>query len=539
MTYLIGIDVGTGSARAGLFDNEGQLKASSSRDIQLFSSPGDVVEQSSADIWQAVCATTNELIEQTGVDVGEVSGIGFDATCSLVVVGEAGKPLSVNQAGIPEQDIIVWMDHRDTEQARRINQTQHSVLAHVGGAVSPEMQTPKLLWLKENLPEVFKNAWQFFDLADYLTWRASGSLTRSLCTLTCKWTYLGHEARWDPSFFEAIGLHELSDEVFERIGIEAVAPGTQLAAGLTPIAASELGLAPETAVAAGIIDAHAGGVGTVGVTLDDRPANPCGVLAYVFGTSSCTMCSSQKPIFVPGVWGPYFSAMVPDLWLNEGGQSVAGAAMNRLIDMHPAASKAKALADAENKPLLDWLADTIASRVALAEDAVLLAKSLHVVPEFLGNRSPLPQPEARAIVAGLDMSNDVASLLALYVAGICSLGYGLRQIVDAQNACGLKTQAIVISGGAGRHPLVRQCLSDATGLPLIVSASEEPVLLGSAILASVASGVHTDVATAMSHMTRSQAQFEPAAGSIRVRHEERYAVFLELQGLAHRLAASD
>ena len=74
------------------------------------------------------------------------------------------------------------MDHRALDQAERINATDHPVLAYVGGTISPEMETPKLLWLRENLPATYDAAWQFFDLPDFLTWRATGSLARSTWT---------------------------------------------------------------------------------------------------------------------------------------------------------------------------------------------------------------------------------------------------------------------------------------------------------------------------------------------------------------------
>src|SRR3569833_366070 len=112
----------------------------------------------------------------------------------------------------------------------------------------------------------------------------------------------------------------MAAEGFVRIGNVIVDPGSSLGSGLTASAAEALGLEVGTAVAAGLIDAHAGGVGTVGIG-----SGPTSNLGYVFGTSSCTMTSTAEPAFVPGVWGPYYSAMVPGLWLNEGGQSAAGA----------------------------------------------------------------------------------------------------------------------------------------------------------------------------------------------------------------------
>ena len=80
----------------------------------------------------------------------------------------------------------------------------------VGGVMSPEMETPKLMWLKRNLPGTLGRSRLFFDLTDFLTWKATGSLARSQCTLTCKWTYLAHEETgWQRDFFETVGLGDL------------------------------------------------------------------------------------------------------------------------------------------------------------------------------------------------------------------------------------------------------------------------------------------------------------------------------------------
>ena len=330
------MDVGTGSARAGVFDARGGMVASAKQDITSFHASGAIVEQSSTEIWNAVCACIKEAVSQAAVSAEQVAGIGFDATCSLVVLGDGARPLPVGPSEDPERNIIVWMDHRAVQQAQRINATGHGVLKYVGGKISPEMETPKLLWLLEHRPEVFAAAWQFFDLTDFLTWRATGDLSRSTCTVTCKWTYLAHEKRWDESYFRTVGLGVLADEAYARIGQSIVEPGTPVGGGLTASAAAQLGLRAGTPVAAGVIDAHAGGIGTVGVQGD-----PESCLAYVFGTSSCTMTTTRRPVFVPGVWGPYFSAMVPDAWLSEGGQSVAGAAIEHLLSMHPAAPEAR------------------------------------------------------------------------------------------------------------------------------------------------------------------------------------------------------
>jgi D-ribulokinase len=528
--YVVGVDVGTGSARAGIFDLAGRMLATAKRDITLFHASGSIVEQSSGEIWNAVCAAVKDALSQAVVSPDQVAGIGFDATCSLVVLGEGGQPLPVGPSERAERDIIVWMDHRAVAQAERINAAGHEVLKFVGGKISPEMETPKLLWLLENRPSVFEAAWQFFDLTDFLTWRATGDLSRSTCTVTCKWTYLAHERRWDESYFRSVGLGVLADEGFARIGQNVVDPGTPLGKGLTANAATELGLKTGTPVATGVIDAHAGGIGTVGAD-GEAESN----LAYVFGTSSCTMTTTRSPVFVPGVWGPYFSAMVPDAWLNEGGQSVAGAAIEHLLSMHPATPDARQQAEQAGQSLPVMLASLAAQAADSLSGAVLLAKGLHVVPEFLGNRAPLADPHARAVIAGLGMENDLDSLVALYIAGICSIGYGLRQIIEAQTLAGAPIERVVISGGAGRLDLVRQLLADATGKPVLATQAEEPVLLGAAMLGGVAGGLFDDVRTAMTRMSHISKTYEPDAGDIAALHEARFRAFKQLQSVAREI----
>ncbi len=533
--YFIGIDVGTGSARAGVFNEAGGLLASAKRSITLWQDAGSIVEQSSEQIWASVCESVKEAVTASGVSPSDIAGLGFDATCSLVVVDPDGAPVPVGPSGDTNRNIMVWMDHRAVGEAEEINAGKHAVLNYVGGRISPEMETPKLLWLKRNLPQSFAKAGHFFDLADYLTFRATGSLSRSICTVTCKWTYLAHEGRWDAEYFEAIGLGELAAEGFARIGTDIVEPGRPLGNGLTPAAAADLGLNAGTAVGASLIDAHAGGVGTLGGALPGASADIRKRLAYIFGTSACSMASTDKPVFVNGVWGPYFSAMVPGLWLNEGGQSAAGAAVDHLVAMHPASSKARLQAEAAGSSLVAWLEGEANRLCGTAENAVALAGGIHVVPEFLGNRSPHADPEAKAIIAGLGKETGIDDLVALYVAGMCGLGYGLKQLLVKLADDGIPIELIVASGGAAQSNFVRQLLADTTNTPVTFAETAEPVLLGAAMLAAVASGRHVKLTDAMAAMSTLSTVFKPSAGEIRRRHAVRYRAFEKLQAVAREI----
>jgi D-ribulokinase len=427
----------------------------------------------------------------------------------MVVVAADGTPVAVGPSADPGRNVMVWMDHRATDQARRINQSQHTVLNYVGGSISPEMQLPKLLWLKENLPHTFNGAGHFFDLSDYMVWRATGSLARSLCTVVCKWTYLGHERRWDADFFRQIGLGVLADENFHRIGAEVANIATPCGAGLTARAAAELGLRPGVPVGTPLIDAHAGGVGSLGV----KGADVTTEMAVIAGTSACTMTVSTEPRFVPGVWGPYFGAMLPDYWLNEGGQSAFGAALDYVLEMHPAHGEVKRQASIRNESLPQYLERLAVDRAGSCEAACLLGRHLHVVPEFLGNRAPEADPDATAVIAGLRLATDIESLVDLFVATQRGLACGTADVVDAVESAGQTVSTLVISGGAARSELFRTILAGVTGRITALPGSPEPVLLGAAMLGAVANGTFASLREAAACMVSRSSGIHPAGGA--------------------------
>ncbi|WP_407158103.1 FGGY-family carbohydrate kinase [Bradyrhizobium sp. STM 3557] len=528
----IGVDVGTSSTRAGVFDEAGNLLASAKYPIQLWQEAGDIVEQSSAGIWNACVTSVRAAMAEAAIPPEAVKGIGFDATCSLVVLDGRGQPLTVSTSGDHQRNVIVWMDHRAIPEARDINATQDDVLRYVGGSISPEMEMPKLLWLKRHLTSSFDAAGHFFDLADYLTYKATGSLARSMCTVTCKWNYLAHEQRWSASYFERIGLEEFAAERYARIGTEIVAPGTPLGQGLSPAVAQELGLLAGTAVGAALIDAHAGGIGAIGGrAADGGEVDVRDRLAYIMGTSACIMATTREPSFVPGVWGPYYQGMVPGFWLNEGGQSAAGAAIDHLLRSHPSFAEASAAAHNGGLDVIEFLERRIMARVKHVGEAALLARDLHILPEFLGNRSPYADPDSRAAIAGLDLDTDIGALERLFVAGLCGLAYGLADVIDAFAENNVRSRMVVMAGGASRSPLVRQIMADTTGLTVALPRTQEPVLLGAAMLGAVASGGFRSLSETMASMSALGRLSDPTDPDLTTFHQRKRRIHKMLRTL--------
>jgi len=520
--FVIGVDIGTGSARAGLFDLAGKCKATATQLIQMWTPHPEWAEQSSEGIWNAVGTVVRQVIQDSGIAAEQVIGVGFDATCSLVVLDKENKPLTVSDSGDNTRNIIVWMDHRAIEETEQINKGNYDVLRYVGGGLSPEMETPKLLWLKTHLPKTWAGAGKFLDLADFLTYQSTGQDVRSLCTNVCKWTYLGKEGRWDKEYLSAVGLGDLLDS--GRVG-EDIRPMGEPIGPLTVAAAKHLGLTTNAIVGVGIIDAHAGGLGVLGA----ETGNWENALALIGGTSSCHMAVSREAKFIPGVWGPYWSAMVPGLWLTEGGQSATGALLDYTLENHaqgPELKKQAAEEDTTVYAIVNAEVARLAEAGSLAYPA-LLARDLHVFDGHLGNRSPLADPRARGLVDGLGLDASLTSLALLYLATLQSIAYGTRAILEAMDAQGYDIQRIYAVGGGTKNPVWLQEHADITGASIYLPEEPEAVLLGAALLGAVASGAYPDIPAAMRVMCRSASVIHPNLATADF-HAAKYEIYREL-----------
>ena len=545
MSYFLGIDVGTGSARAGIFNARGRRLGSASEPIKMWKPAPDHVEQSSEDIWRACCRATRAALRESGLKASAIKGIGFDATCSLVALDREDEPVSVSITGKAEQNVIVWMDHRAIPQSERINQGGHAVLKYVGGVISPEMQTPKLLWLKENLPATWKQTARFLYLPYFLVYRATGNDTRSLCTTVCKWTYLGQRgpdgAGWDADYFTSIGLGDLVADGFRRIGTTIRPMGEPVGFGLTPEAAQELGLEPGVAVGVSIIDAHAGGLGLLGATIKGEAPTPKALnqrLALIGGTSSCHMAVSPKPRFIACIWGPYFSAMIPDLWLTEGGQSATGALIDHVIFSHAAAAPLQAEARRAGRTIYELLNDRLAvlAKAGRVPHPAALTAGLHVQPDFHGNRSPRANPTLTGAISGLTLSATADDLALQYLAAIQAVAYGTRHILDEMNRKGYAIDTLLACGGGTKNPVFLREHADITGCRLVLPKEPEAVLLGSAILGAVAAGAYESVLEAMAAMSAAGRVIAPTKGPVARFHDAKYKVFhrLHQDAMAYR-----
>ncbi|BFZ57257.1 hypothetical protein PYCC9005_004308 [Savitreella phatthalungensis] len=565
--YYVGVDVGTGSARACIIDDKGEILAIASKPTQLFRAGPDIYEQSTEDIWSAICECTNKVIAESSISPEAVKGVGFDATCSLAVLNkDTHGPMSVQGPDFTNttHSVILWADHRARDQAERINATGHNLLRYVGGTMSLEMEMPKILWLKEHMPADLFAKCKFYDLPDYLTFQATGNEARSNCSLVCKMGFVPQgvdDSRegWSRDFCKQLGLQQLCDEDFISIGgipgkNGRVLSAGELVGGLTEKAAAQLGLKAGTPVGSGVIDAYAGWAGTVGAKVEPKDlvggiqrlsingsensaSASSGIdeashrLAAVAGTSTCHLAISKDPVFVPGVWGPYKGALIPDYWMAEGGQSATGALLHHIITTHGAYKQAEEAASKQGMGIFEFLnrrleqirQDTHAPSIAY------LIRHTFLYPDYHGNRSPLADPDMRGVIVGLGMDADIDALATHYYAALEAIGMQTRHIVDSLNAAGHKITSIFMSGGQCKNPLLMHLLASCTGLPVVMPEYiDAAVVLGAAFL-GVQAATKDDLWTVMARMSKSGKIVHPSDDQREMNLlNTKYKVFLDL-----------
>ncbi|XP_048727454.2 FGGY carbohydrate kinase domain-containing protein-like isoform X2 [Ostrea edulis] len=516
VAHYIGVDVGTSSVRAAVVKQDGKIIAKASETIRIWNPDTNFYLQSSDDIWNAVTQVVKTVVDQSGVDKDFIHGIGFDATCSLVILDDEGKPVSVcpNDAKGSERmhtfneqecDIIMWMDHRAEEEAKFINSTKHDALKCVGGQMSLEMQPPKLLWLKRNLPDSWTKACHFFDLPDFLTWKATQSTSRSLCSLVCKWSYHADNQgnqEWNQNFYKTIGLEDLLENDAAKIGTSVQSPGTPCGNGLCDSAAWAMGLKTGTPVGTSIVDAHSGVLGCVGCVPEGGPQvfplpDIMSRMVLICGTSVCHMI------------------------------------IDELIESHPAYSEAQKKANHlhKGKPghihecLNQWL-NTYAQQEELPFVSHL-ARDYHIYPDFYGNRSPLADPTMKGMKCGMTLSVNLRDLAIQYLATVQALAYGTRHIIDEMKKAGHAVEVIYMCGGLSKNPLYVETHADVLGLPVILPCEEESVLVGSAVLGACASKDFGSIQDAMLSMCGEGKIISPSKSQAGF-HDKKYRVFRKM-----------
>jgi len=474
--YIIGIDGGTEAIKAGLFDLSGNLVASGSRTYQTYFPRPGWAEQEPSEWWASLVGAVRDCLQNAQVNPAEIIGISADATCCTLV------PMQAN--GTVLHRALLWMDVRAGEQAARIFTTGHPALRYCLGGVSAEWMPAKMLWLKENEPEIYQQTDTLLEYTDWLAYRLTGRFTLNINTSSQRWFYHRPSGGWPSSFFEQIGLG----------GIEAKFPKDilnigEVIGGLTADAAAALGLPAGIPVATNGGDAFIGLLG-LGVTAP-------GDMGVITGSSNVLSALSAQEFHVPGVFGSFPDALIPGLNLVEGGQVSTGSILNWFKRNFGQGLEAEAAA---NGLSVYQLLDQEAAQIPHG------AEGLIVLDYFQGNRTPHTDSAARGVIWGLSLQSSRAHVFRALMEGIA---YGMRDILATFAKHNFAVSRVIASGGATRSPLFMQIYADVLGIPLYTTSFPEATMLGSAVIAAVGAGAYPDLVQASRAMVTVVGEYHP------------------------------
>jgi FGGY-family pentulose kinase len=475
--YVLGIDFGTESVRVGIFDLTGRPVVFASQTYPLYHPHPGWAEQRPDEWWSALVLATRRAMAESGVAPQEIAGLGADCTsCTVVAMDQQFRPL---------RPAIIWMDVRAASQARRIAASGHPALKYNGyGNVSAEWLPCKALWLKENEPEIYRQASHVGEFIDWLTWRLTGQWTASINNTSIRWYYDRAQGGWPADFYAQIGLEDLLERFPPRVLDMGVVAGT-----LLPAVAEELGLPAGIPVAEGGADAF---VAMVGLDVL-RP----GKLAFITGSSHLHLGQSAAPLHARGIFGAYTDAVVPGQYTVEGGQVSTGSVVKWFKDNF--CGKEAALAAQRGVDIYTVLGE-------LAQAVPPGSEGLVVLDYWQGNRTPYVDPEARGIIRGLSLKHTSGHLFRAILEGIA---YGTEHILRTFRHNGFVVEEMVAAGGPTKSPLWMQIHADVSNVPITLPAVADAPALGSAILGAVAAGLFPDVQTAARQMVRVSARIEP------------------------------
>ena len=269
----------------------------------------------------------------------------------------------------------------------------------------------------------------------------------------------------------------------------------------------------------------AGALGTIGAGGSDAALERR--LAVIAGTSACHLALVPEGQKVRGVWGPYYGALLPERWLLEAGISASGAFLD-----HALRQFTSAVADASVLQAAELAACEIE---AAGQSMTDLTRDLHLQCNVLGNRAPLADPTLTGGLSGWVLRNDSGELARWYVAALQSLAYATRHIIETMRDAAIGIDLLVVSGGSASNARWRQIHADVLGIPVAVPAQRDGVLLGAAMLAARATGLHASLATAMLQMNQIAHIAKPDT-TTRAFHDAKYAVYRRMLEDQHAYA---
>ena len=496
-SYLLGIDIGTSACKVAVFDRNGKVLAAASGDYPVYYPQEGWAEQNPEEWWDAVCRASKETIQKADIKPDEIAGIGID--------GQSWSAIAIDKEGKVLTNTPIWMDTRAQSICDRLNQEigAEKIFDVAGNSLQPSYSTAKILWYKENLPEVYAKIDKILQSNSYIAYKLTGVISQDVSQGYGLHCFDMKKACWDEEMCELLGIPmEFLPEICDC---------DHVIGSVTAKAAAKCGLSEGTPVVAGGLDAACGTLGA-GVIHPGETQEQGGQAG---GMSICMDAYKADPRLILSFH------VVPGKWLLQGGTTGGGGVM-RWFERE-FADYERIMKEQTGMSSLSQL-NEIAAKVSPGCDGMIF------LPYMSGERSPIWNPYAKGVFYGLDFAKTKGHMVRACMEGVA---LSLRHNLEVAKEAGAEVEVLRAMGGSANSFLWTQI----KGKPMIVPASDTATTLGAALLAGVGVGFYKDYDEAVSLTVKETRRHEPDPEN-KVIYDQTYQTYLEIyKSLAHMMTA--
>ena len=462
--YLLGIDIGGTSIKAGVFNKSGHLLGSNKIDNKIITPKPGWAELSPKYIWDSLPKLISKSCSSAGIDMGEIKSIGFGITCPTVVpLDERGNPL---------RNAIMNFDQRSYKQVNNILKiiSEEEIFNVTGNKLlSGAISISSILWIKENEPEIYAKTFCFGHITTYLIYKLTGNMILDFTQASFSGFFRTKDNFiWDNNL--------LNTFILDKNKLPKLLPPDQIAGTLTETASKKIKLNRDTAVAPGAADTvcSALGIGLFEV----------GKIFISSGTSEIVSGCLSETKFERRFLNRFY---IDNLWIFHAPISTSGAAIEWI----------KKILDYDNnysrKDFYDFM-------TRMVNKSKIGSNKLIFLPYLQGERSPLWNSNARGVFFGLSMYSEVKDICRSVFE---SIGFALKQNIEiAEKLIGLNIKSVLVTGGGTKDIYWLQLKSDITGKILYIQNFSETAMLGAAMLGGICSGTYDNYLDAIKKAAR-------------------------------------
>jgi xylulokinase len=490
--FILAHDLGTTGNKASLFDEQGNVYASSLSTYRTEYPRPNWVEQNPEDWWNAVCTSTKQLLSGSRINPKQVACITFS--------GQMMGCVALDHNARPLRNALIWADTRAVPQAEQLISKvgMERVYRITGHRASSSYTAAKIMWVRDHQPEIFAGTYKFVNAKDFIVARLTGRFATDFSDAGGTNLYDLEAYDWSSTLLDAAKL--------DRGVLPDLHESSEVVGEVLPSISEEVGLPAGTPVVIGGGDGCCASVGA-GVVREGSAYN-------YLGSSSWIAIASKRPIYDPSMRTFTWPHLVRGMYSPNGTMQAAGGAYQWLRDIFCIPEKEAA----EEQGISPYeLMDR------LAEQSTPGAHGLLFLPYLLGERSPHWNPDARAVYFGLAMNHSRADIIRATLEGIT---FNLKIILDSFLQQGAQIRSMRVIGGGAKGRIWRQIMADIYGIPI-----HRPALLaeansfGAALAGGIGVGIYKDWSLAES-LTPIVDEIQPDLLTA-AEYEKLYRVFIQ------------